>query len=134
MSKVVQLSEAASIAIHSMVLIAKAESQINVNKIAEATGSSKNHLAKVMQRLVKENLVKSNRGPTGGFQLNKSADKITLLDIYHAIEGSITDTECPLNRSTCPFNKCLMGGVVHKMNHEIRDYLKSQTLKSLALK
>lgn len=128
MNKVVTLSEAASIAIHAMVLIAKATAQINVGQIAEATGASKNHLAKVMQRLVKEGFVKSSRGPSGGFVLAKDPKDITILQVYECIEGPIEPTGCPLDQHICPFDKCLMGGVVGQTTNQIKDYFKSNTL------
>ncbi|HBZ65322.1 MAG TPA: Rrf2 family transcriptional regulator [Bacteroidales bacterium] len=131
MNKVVQLSEASSIAIHAMVLIAKADVQINVGHIADRTGASRNHLAKVMQRLVKEGLVKSTRGPSGGFLLAKDPRQISLLDIYECIEGPIEPTGCPLNRQVCPLGKCLMGGIVHKATTEIKKYLSDNKLSDM---
>lgn len=128
MSKIVTLSEAASLAIHAMVMIAQSEQNINVNKIAEATGASRNHLAKVMQRLVKDGFVKSTRGPAGGFVMNKPTTDITLLDIYETIEGSIDIQGCPFDRQICPFHKCLMGGLIFKITDEVKEYFKSQTL------
>ncbi|MCE1167880.1 MAG: Rrf2 family transcriptional regulator [Sphingobacteriia bacterium] len=131
MNKVVQLSEASSIGIHAMVLIARSEVHMNVSDLAEKIGASRNHLAKVMQRLVKDGFVKSSRGPTGGFLLSKSPEEITLLDIYESIEGPIEPAACPLDRQVCPFGKCLMGGVVNKATIEIREYLKANTLKEM---
>lgn len=128
MARIITLSEASSIAIHAMVLIAKSENNLNVNKIAEQTGASKNHLAKVMQRLVKEKFLKSTRGPLGGFILLKSADEISMLDIYESIEGDILLTPCPLDRPICPFNKCLMGGIIFDLTTQFSDYLKKQKL------
>ena len=81
------MSEAASIGIHSIVLIARAENGINAVKIAETTGLSKNHISKVLQRLVKNDLLKSVRGPAGGFTLKKPPENISLLDVYESIEG-----------------------------------------------
>lgn len=130
MSKIVNLSEASSLAIHAMVMIAQSTKKINVNVVSEATGASKNHLAKVMQRLVKGGLVKSTRGPAGGFLLNKPSNAITLLDIYEAIEGKIDNAGCPLDRPICPFNNCLMGNLVHKVTEEIKDYFQGHTLES----
>ncbi|MFW5758030.1 MAG: Rrf2 family transcriptional regulator, partial [Bacteroidota bacterium] len=65
MSKIVHLSEAASIAIHAMVFVAQADTHVNVNIIASEIGASKNHLAKVMQVLTKKRFLKSVRGPSG---------------------------------------------------------------------
>jgi len=130
MSKIFALSEAASIAIHSMVLIARSGEGINAVKIAEFTGFSKNHIAKVLQRLVKSDLLKSVRGPSGGFTMKKEAGDLTLLDIYQAIEGPIELTDCPLSYEICNFDKCLMGNVINKLTSEFRKFLQEQTLSS----
>jgi Rrf2 family protein len=128
MSKIFSLSEAGSIAIHSMVLIAKAESKLNVIKIAERTGSSKHHVAKVLQRLVKDDFLVSNRGPHGGFELKVPANEINLLQIYESIEGRIEITKCPMDNLICPFDKCILGTVVSDMTQNFRDYMESQKL------
>jgi Rrf2 family protein len=128
MARVFSLSEASSIAIHSMVLIARNENGINTGKIAEYTNFSKNHIAKVLQRLVKSDMLKSVRGPAGGFTIKKDPKKISLLNIYEAIEGPIEITDCPLAHGVCNFEKCLMGNVVNKMTTEFKKFLKNQTL------
>lgn len=128
MSKVFSLSEAGSIAIHGMVLIAKAEDQMNVVKISERTGSSKHHVAKVFQRLVKDDFLISHRGPSGGFRLKKPASEISLLDIYESIEGKIEVSECPVSNPICPFSKCIIGGIITDMTQNFKTYLQSQTL------
>lgn len=129
MSRVVQLSEAASIGLHSMILIARSDELINVNKIAEMTGASRNHLAKVLQRLVKANLLRSSRGPSGGFLLKKKPEEISILEIYETIEGSIETNGCPMDRPVCPFEKCLVGGVVKKATEDFRNHFKKHSLK-----
>ena len=129
MAKIFSMSEAASIAIHSMVLIARNAEGINAVKIAEQTGSSKNHISKVAQRLVKNDLLKSVRGPAGGFTLKKSPEDITLLDIFESIEGPLEITDCPLSNEVCHFDQCLMGNVVNKMTLEFKKFLKNQTLQ-----
>lgn len=126
MAKVVTLSEAASLAIHAVVLIAGSDKLVNVSKIAAATESSKNHLAKVMQRLVKSNLVSSTRGPAGGFVLKKAPEDISIYDIYCAVEGPIELQACPLDRPICPFEKCIMGGVIHKLTNDFKRYLQEE--------
>ncbi|MDO9511621.1 MAG: Rrf2 family transcriptional regulator [Bacteroidales bacterium] len=131
MNKVVNLSEASSLAIHAMVLIAKSDKQINVSQIADLMGSSRNHLAKVMQRLVKEGFVKSLRGPSGGFTMQQKPEDITLLQIFECIEGPIQPTGCPLDRQVCPFDKCLMGGIVTDTTIQIREYFQSHTLADM---
>ncbi len=129
MARIVGISEAASIAIHVMVIIAKSEkNNTNVKTLSELTGASKNHIAKVMGRLVKSNFVKSTRGSSGGFMLGKPANKITLLNIYELIEGEMTLNDCPFENHVCPLDKCLMNGIVHKVTTELQTYFASQKL------
>jgi Rrf2 family protein len=128
MSNLLSLSEAATIGLHSMALIAMSKEKLNVNQISETIGSSKHHVAKVMQRLAKENFVASNRGPTGGFILKKRPEEITLLDIYEAIEGKLETQSCPGNKEECPFTSCIMGDVSNKLTIEFVSFLKSQSL------
>ncbi|MFO7872947.1 MAG: Rrf2 family transcriptional regulator [Bacteroidales bacterium] len=129
MAKLVHFSEAASLALHAMVLIAKSDTHINVNSIANEMGASRNHLAKVLQQMVKHNYLKSVRGPSGGFILNKPADQISILEIYEAVEGSIDVPECPLDRKICPFDKCLMNGLVYDVTMQFKKYFQEQSLE-----
>ncbi len=128
-NKIFNLSEAASIAIHSMVFIAKNESMTNVVRISEEFKFSKHHVAKVMQRLSKVGMVKSNRGPAGGFRLAKSPEDISLLDIYEVIEGSLPEYDCPMGYDHCPFKKCLLGTIVNDMTAQFKDYLETKNLQ-----
>jgi len=123
------MSEAASIGIHCMVFIAKSDKQINVNKLSEEFNFSKHHVAKVMQRLNKVGMLKSNRGPAGGFYLNMSPSEISLLDIYEAIEGKLPSMNCPMGYNHCPFKKCLLGTIVNDMSAQFKVYLQEKTLQ-----
>lgn len=123
MSSVVQISEAASLALHSMVLIAQCgEEKLSVKSLAKSLEASENHLAKVMQRLSKAGLVSSVRGPSGGFSVSKAANEISFLDIYTAIEGELNLDQCPLSRPSCPMESCLFGGLIQKTTQEYKDY------------
>jgi len=128
MSKIFNISEAASIGIHCVVLIAKHDEKLNVTKLSDMMSFSRHHVAKVMQRLVKTGFLRSNRGPSGGFVLNKKASEITFLDIYIAIEGDIPIEDCPLNYEACPFNKCLLDRIANDMIIKFKEYLASRTI------
>ena len=130
MAKVVTLSEAASIALHAMILVAKSKGSINVDYIAEMTQSSRHHVAKVMQRLAKDGYVGSFRGPNGGFYLVKSAENINLLDIYECIEGKVVPSSCPAEKSACTFDHCFMNNITHDLTIQFRNYMSGQMLKS----
>ncbi len=132
MSKIFNFTEAFSIGLHGLVLIAKDKNKmINVQKISDATGSSRHHVAKILQRLVKAGYLRSSRGPSGGFELIKDPDKIRLSDIYELIEGKLEVPNCPFDHELCPFNSCLMGDITQKLSSEFITYLKNTRISSL---
>lgn len=57
--------------------------------IAEACGIPSGHLLKILQQLVRAQILSSERGPAGGFILRKAPGEITLLEIVEAIDGPI---------------------------------------------
>jgi Rrf2 family protein len=129
MSKIVSLSEAASIALHAMILVGRSKgSSVNVDQIAEATGSSRHHVAKVMQRLAKDGYVGSFRGPNGGFYLLRSENDISLLEIYESIEGKITPNTCPVEKQVCNFNQCFFNNITYDLTIQFQKYMREQKL------
>jgi|SRR5687768_3760980 Rrf2 family protein len=61
------------------------------HEIARATGVPVEYLRKIMQRLSRARIVRSERGRAGGFSLRVPAHRITLLQVVEAIEGPIDE-------------------------------------------
>jgi Rrf2 family protein len=128
MAHIVNMSEAVSIALHGMVFITRSGSVVNVQEIADVTGSSRHHVAKIMQRLVKEGYLVSQRGPSGGFALKKKPEDITFLELYEIIEGRVDMGTCPFDYPYCPFEKCIFSDLTTRLTREFLDYMSNQTL------
>ncbi len=45
------------------------------------------YLLKILQQLVRANVLRSKRGPRGGFTMSRSAKKITMLQVIEAVDG-----------------------------------------------
>jgi Rrf2 family protein len=132
MSSVIQISEAASLALHSMVLLAASpDKSLTVKEMTTKANVSEAHLSKVMQRLSKAGLVKSTRGPRGGFLMGDKGLEISLLEIFQAIEGPIETGGCLLDMKTCPFRECLFGGILARMTREFKEYMHQKTLRDM---
>ncbi len=58
-------------------------------------------VSKVLKLLVKDGLVKSYRGPSGGYSMVKDAHEISVAKIIAAIEGPIAMTECSAEEGLC---------------------------------
>jgi len=61
--------------------------QILSNVISEEYKIPLEYLLKIMQQLVRGNVLRSKRGPRGGFSLAKPIEKTTMLEIIEAIDG-----------------------------------------------
>ena len=127
MRSILNISEATLLALHSISLIAKFN-KINTKEIAEKINASENHLAKVLQRLVKFGFIKSTRGPSGGFELKISSTEISLLDIFEAMEGKIKSSVCLIDNISCPFKNCIIGDLNDKFSKEFINTLSNKTL------
>jgi Rrf2 family protein len=76
--------------------------RLTLDEIAERTGAPKAFTAKVLQQLVHGGIIRSRRGPNGGFELPPShARKVNLRMIMDAIgEGSFR-RECTMGLASC---------------------------------
>lgn len=133
MTRFPKISEASSIAIHSLALINQSDEPLNVNRIAELTEFSKNHISKVMQTLVRHGYLSSGRGPRGGFVSAMDPDGISLLEIIELIEGRMTDMHCGIDEGKCPFETCVFGDLPNEFKRKFRDYYKTRHIGDLNL-
>jgi Rrf2 family protein len=83
LKSILNITEAYSLALHAVSVIAAEEggAPVTAHGIASRLGVSEAHLSKVLQRLVHARILKSSRGPGGGFSVNRPAGEITLRDI-----------------------------------------------------
>jgi len=128
-----KISDAANLALHAMSVLAASNGsgQASVTKLAERLGVSEHHLAKVMQRLAKVGLVKSRRGPKGGFSLGRPADEILLMEVFEAIEGPMPTRTCLLGHKVCKGDHCLLGDLVQSVNQQVREHLTRTRLSEM---
>ncbi len=129
MNPLINISEGASLAFHSLALIAReAPQRLNTGYIAKNLGASEAHLAKVFQRLSKAGVVSSVRGPSGGFILSKDPREISFLNIYEIMESKIDNQGCPLGRSECSFSSCIFTAKMSSVSQEIYNILETINL------
>lgn len=135
MNRIVKISDSAIIAIHALaVLAAKPEQWRSTGKLARSLGCSAHTLSMVMQTLQKRGLVKAVRGPRGGYMLAKNSERISLLEIYRAIDGESPSEDCWLKKRICPGKNCLLGDFPETMSDRFRDYLAKTKLSQIAFR
>lgn len=132
MGNVLKISEAASLALHAMAVMAQNKDKlVSVKEIADSLDVSYNHLSKVLQRLVKTELVLSIKGYGGGFKLAKNPEEITFLEIYEAIDGRFNPSKCLLDKKECA-QKCIMGDLLVSINKQVEEFFSNTKLSDFA--
>ena len=87
----------------------KPEFPLSADLLAEQTKVPRRYLHKVLQDLVRAELVHSRSGPGGGYTLAVAVKKISILDVVNAVAPLVRIRECPLglksHTSLCPLHK-----------------------------
>ncbi|MBS1750570.1 MAG: Rrf2 family transcriptional regulator [Bacteroidetes bacterium] len=98
------LSHTCKIAIKAVIYLSgKYETGENagIKEIAEQINASEHTVGKTLQLLVKQKVINSLKGPSGGFYLNESQQNQPISNIVETIEGKGTFKECGLGLSKC---------------------------------
>jgi Rrf2 family protein len=92
-------------------------------------------LTKILQPLIKDGIVGSQRGVGGGFYLEKSPAEITLLDIIKSQEGPVYLNQCLVKDNTCEREFfCPTHGAWKQIREEFMATLSRYDFASLASK
>lgn len=78
-----------------------ADSMTSIKTLTARLNIPYHFLAKILQKLTKKGLLRSLKGPTGGFALAMPAERITLFQIIEAIDGAEFMTTCVLGFKEC---------------------------------
>jgi len=129
MASVLRVSDAASMGLHAMVLLAAEPDRLHsTHRVAARLRVSAAHLSKVLQRLARAGLVTATRGPRGGYGIRPGGGRMPLLRIYEALEGRLNPTNCLLATPLCGGRRCIFGDLLKKLNREVRQHLAKTTL------
>ncbi len=132
MNSIINVSEATTLALHSLVYIAvQKDKAVKIKEIAQYFHFSETHLAKVLQFLSKKDFVKSNRGKNGGFMLAKPPEEINFDSVYECIESEIKIESCPFHKDSCPLPKCIYGNFLNDMKSQIKEFFSGRYLSDV---
>ena len=106
------LSKTAEYALRAVVWLARSPGTAqSADALAQVTQIPRRYLHKVLQDLVRAQLVSSQPGPGGGYSLAKTPYAITILDVVNATAPLERITHCPLglpsHTKLCPLHQQL---------------------------
>ena len=91
------ISQTAEYALRAIVFLADHQGEkFTAEQLSGATQVPARYLAKIMQQIVKADLVDSQRGPRGGFSMQRNPLEMTVLEVVQAVDPIHRIHECPL--------------------------------------
>ncbi len=73
----------------------------SIKEIAEFVNASEHTMGKLLQTLVKESVINSAKGPTGGFYMTAKQKNQPIINVINAIDGQQVFDQCGLGLSKC---------------------------------
>ncbi len=128
-------SKSCEYGIRALTVIGKAHldhRKIGIKEICKIAQTPESFTAKILQNLVKRNILNSQKGPAGGFYFNRELDQIKLIDIVKVIDGEGIFSQCGLGLSHCDAkNPCPLHFQYEVVRNELLDMCQSNDLLQL---
>ena len=111
------------------------EGPVALEVLAEDASIPQKYLAKIIQDLRHSGLIRSVRGPHGGYLLSGRPADVTVLDIWEALEGPLCPVDCLEDPEACDLlDECVTRDVWSQLRDAVSNVLRSVTLEELAEK
>lgn len=108
--------------------------KVTVKDISKPINVPQAYVAKLLQQLVRANVISSTRGVRGGFYLNDDNLNNTVMSIVTVIDGEEKLNACMLSLEKCDEEKpCPLHNILSSSRNKILKHLKNKTIKELAL-
>lgn len=118
------------VALHS-----KDGKKINLVELSENINVPHHFLGKIMQDLVKNNIIRSLKGPGGGFWADESTHQLSAFEILKVTEGKSVLSSCLMGKKSCnSAQPCPMHHDYAACRDTLFDTLRKTSITSLATK
>jgi Rrf2 family protein len=121
------LSNTCKYAIRALIYLANYSTdgkKIGIKKITEDLNIPPPFLGKILQKLARENILCSIKGPHGGFALGRKAEEISLYDIIVQVDGEDYFNHCIIRLEPCScFTEEISTCPIHKRFSSVRNDL-----------
>jgi Rrf2 family protein len=109
------------------------KSALSAKDVADTYGIPAQLLAKILQRLTKTGLLRSQAGMNGGYALARDAREISAYEVILAIDGPFFITSCTKGSKGCELTpNCTIKEPLARVNETIAGVLKSISIHDLA--
>jgi Rrf2 family iron-sulfur cluster assembly transcriptional regulator len=121
-------------AVTAMLDLAMQSGPVPLLEISRRQGISLSYLEQLFAKLRRHELVRSRRGPGGGYELNRSPEEISVADVIRAVDEPMDATACSGKGNCHEGHMCLTHHLWESLSDRISDYLQSISLASVLAK
>lgn len=107
------------------------QTPVSLSEISSRQEISLSYLEQLFARLRRSGLVKSVRGPGGGYVLARDRDQIAISEIIHAVDENVAATKCHGEEGCQGGVKCLTHSLWQELSQRIDTFLTNITLSEL---
>jgi len=130
-----QVSRKVDYALRAVIHLANEEAKDRACSVAEIAARERiprQFLEKIVQQLIHTGLVRSRRGPHGGYVLGRAADQMTFRDVIESVEGPISLNVCVGEHPDCfLLGACGMNRVWAEGQRRVMDLFENTTIASV---
>jgi Rrf2 family protein len=109
-----------------------AEASFSARDIASAYHIPPQLLAKILQLLAREGLLRSQAGMNGGYTLGRKPETISVFEVIRIIDGPLFITSCVTDTGVCDLtSSCTIKEPLARVNDSISDLLKKIRISDL---
>ncbi len=106
---------------------------VSIREISKWEDISLSYLEQLFVKLRRGKIVRSVRGPGGGYVLARSPGEIRVDQIIDSVEESLVPVSCMATDGSCGCtNECVTQNVWQELGNRVRDFLSSITLEDLS--
>ena len=100
-------------------------------RVSKEYGIPLEYLLKILQQLVRANVLRSKRGPRGGFFLARPSENITLLEVIEAVDGPLMSHLHLAEQTNNAAFSLKMEDVCRKATAQVRDTFAAAKLSEI---
>ena len=129
-----EVTQRADLAVRALVVLDSSPDRLKSADLADALGTTGGFVPQVMGPLVRAGWVRSDPGPTGGYQLTADLDGVSVLQVIEQIDGPTESGRCVVAGGLCAARQpCSLHVAWARARHELTTSLGSMSVAAAAV-
>ena len=103
----------------------------STKEIATKYGIPQQLLAKTLQQMARDGIIKAVQGPAGGYQIAVNLKSISLKDFFEKLEGPLGMMDCYFDSECLQITNCNIRIPIQRINDNMRNMFSQMTLQEI---